>query len=151
VTLLGSHNRTSFALGGERCTTSTRLSHNSLPQQVCVSDRTSSRLGMRRPWMIIGLLGGSLGILVVALAPSVPVVLAGWRIAQLSFNAVLAALVAVLPDQVPEVQRGTIAGALPSSIAPAIAPVILAVAAATACYARSQGSAPSPAAPRSCP
>ena len=116
-----------------------------------MSDRTSSRLGMRRPWMIIGLLGGSLGILVVALAPSVPVVLAGWRIAQLFFNAVLAALVAVLPDQVPEVQRGTIAGALPSSIAPAIAPVILAVAAATACYARSQGSAPSPAAPRSCP
>jgi MFS family permease len=34
-----------------------------------MSDRTSSRLGMRRPWMVIGLVGGSLGILVVALAP----------------------------------------------------------------------------------
>ena len=43
-----------------------------------MSDRTSSRLGMRRPWMVIGLVGGSLGILVVALAPSVPVVLVGW-------------------------------------------------------------------------
>src|SRR6185295_7862786 len=43
-----------------------------------MSDRTSSRLGMRRPWMIIGLLGGSAGILVVALAPTVPVVLLGW-------------------------------------------------------------------------
>ena len=32
-----------------------------------MSDRTSSRLGMRRPWMVIGLVGGSLGILVVAL------------------------------------------------------------------------------------
>jgi MFS family permease len=35
-----------------------------------MSDRTSSRLGMRRPWMVIGLVGGSLGILVVALAPA---------------------------------------------------------------------------------
>jgi MFS family permease len=42
-----------------------------------LSDRTASPLGMRRPWMIIGLVGGSLGILIVALAPSIPVVLAG--------------------------------------------------------------------------
>src|SRR3954468_3547730 len=42
-----------------------------------MSDRTVSRLGMRRPWMLAGLAGGSLGILVVALAPSVPVVLLG--------------------------------------------------------------------------
>ena len=65
-----------------------------------MSDRTASRLGMRRPWMVIGLVGGSLGILVVALAPSIPVVLAGWCIAQLFFNALLAAMAAVLPDQV---------------------------------------------------
>jgi MFS family permease len=77
-----------------------------------MSDRTSSRWGMRRPWMIIGLVGGSLGILVVALAPDVPVVLLGWCMAQLFFNALLAAQVAVLPDQVPEVQRGTVAGVL---------------------------------------
>src|ERR1044071_7460632 len=35
-----------------------------------MSDRTSSPFGMRRPWMVIGLVGGSLGILIVALAPS---------------------------------------------------------------------------------
>ena len=35
-----------------------------------MSDRTSSRLGIRRPWMVIGLVGSSLSILVVALAPS---------------------------------------------------------------------------------
>lgn len=40
-----------------------------------MSDRTTSPLGMRRPWMVTGLLGGSLGILIVALAPSIPVVL----------------------------------------------------------------------------
>src|SRR3954452_24555903 len=36
-----------------------------------MSDRTSSPWGMRRPWMVIGLVGGSVGILVVALAPTV--------------------------------------------------------------------------------
>ena len=77
-----------------------------------MSDRTASRFGMRRPWMIIGLVGGSLGILVVALAPSVPVVLVGWCIAQLFFNALLAAQVAVLPDQVPVDQRGLVSGVL---------------------------------------
>lgn len=77
-----------------------------------MSDRTSSPLGMRRPWMVVGLLGGSLGTLVVALAPSIPVVLIGWCIAQLFFNALLAALVAVLPDQVPTTQRGLVSGVL---------------------------------------
>ena len=77
-----------------------------------MSDRTSSRLGMRRPWMVIGLVGGSAGILVVALAPSIAVVLVGWCIAQLLFNALLAAMVAVLPDQVPATQRGLVAGVL---------------------------------------
>ncbi|WP_442914207.1 hypothetical protein [Kribbella sp. NBC_00359] len=43
-----------------------------------MSDRTSSKLGMRRPRMVIGLVVGSLGVLVVALAPNIPVVLLGW-------------------------------------------------------------------------
>jgi MFS family permease len=77
-----------------------------------MSDRTASRAGMRRPWMVIGLVGGSLGILIVALAPNIAVVLAGWCIAQLFFNALLAAMVAVLPDQVPSVQRGLVSGVL---------------------------------------
>jgi MFS family permease len=77
-----------------------------------MSDRTSSPWGMRRPWMIIGLVGGSLGILIVALAPDITVVLVGWCIAQLLFNALLAAMVAVLPDQVPVAQRGQVSGVL---------------------------------------
>lgn len=76
------------------------------------SDRTSSRLGMRRPWLLAGLGGGSLGILVVALAGNITTVLVGWCLAQVSFNALLAALVAVLPDQVPVAQRGQVAGVL---------------------------------------
>jgi MFS family permease len=77
-----------------------------------LSDRTTSPLGMRRPWMVIGLAGGTLGVLTVALAPNVAVVLVGWCIAQLLFNALLAALVAVLPDQVPAGQRGLVSGVL---------------------------------------
>jgi len=77
-----------------------------------MSDRTSSPLGMRRPWMVIGLVGGSLGIAIVALAPNILVVLVGWCIAQLFFNALLAALIAVLPDQVPSAQRGQVSGVL---------------------------------------
>jgi MFS family permease len=75
-----------------------------------MSDRTTSTLGMRRPWMLLGLLGGSMGIFVIALAPSVAVVLLGWCIAQVSFNALLAAMIGVIPDQVPPQQRGHISG-----------------------------------------
>jgi MFS family permease len=77
-----------------------------------MSDRTSSRFGMRRPWMVIGLVGGSVGILTVALASNIAAVLVGWCIAQLFFNALLAAMVAVLPDQIHVAQRGLVAGVL---------------------------------------
>jgi MFS family permease len=77
-----------------------------------LSDRTGSRFGMRRPWLIGGVLCGAVALLIVARAQSVAIVLLGWCLAQLSFNAVLAALVAVLPDQVPPQQRGTVAGVI---------------------------------------
>jgi MFS family permease len=77
-----------------------------------LSDRTSSPWGMRRPWMLAGLAGGSLGILTVALAPNITVVLLGWCTAQVFFNALLAAVAAVMPDQVPTAQRGVVSGML---------------------------------------
>jgi MFS family permease len=77
-----------------------------------LSDRTTSRWGMRRPWMLIGLAGGTSGVLVVAVAPNLGVVLLGWCVAQLFFNALLAAELAVLPDQVPVTQRGVVSGVL---------------------------------------
>jgi MFS family permease len=77
-----------------------------------LSDRTTSRFGMRRPWILGGLAGGTCGIVVVAGAQAIWMVLLGWCLAQLFFNAMLAALVAVLPDQVPVAQRGTVAGIL---------------------------------------
>jgi MFS family permease len=77
-----------------------------------LSDRTAFRFGMRRTWMVVGLGAGSVGILVVALAPNVAMVLVGWCIAQVFFNALLAAQAAVLADQVPTTQRGMVAGVL---------------------------------------
>jgi MFS family permease len=77
-----------------------------------LSDRTTSRFGRRRPWLVVGLLGGSAGTLIVALAPNIAVVVIGWCVAQLFFNAMLAALVAVLADQVPSEQRGAVSGVL---------------------------------------
>ncbi len=77
-----------------------------------LSDRTTSRLGMRRPWMVMGLIGGAVGLLIVALARSIPVVLLGWCLAQVALNALLVAQVAVLPDHMPASQRGTVSGVL---------------------------------------
>jgi MFS family permease len=81
-----------------------------------LSDRTTARMGMRRPWMLLGLAGGTLGTFTVAVAPSIPVVLAGWCTTQVFFNALLAAQVAVLPDQVPVPQRGVVSGILGMSL-----------------------------------
>jgi len=77
-----------------------------------LSDRTTSRFGMRRPWLVIGLFGGSAGTFIVARAPNIAVVVVGWCLAQLFFNALLAALIAVLPDRVPTTQRGVVSGVL---------------------------------------
>jgi MFS family permease len=76
------------------------------------SDRTRSRFGRRRPWLVGGMLCGTAALLIIARAESVAWVLVGWCLAQLAFNAVLAAMVAVLPDQVPEEQRGTVSGVI---------------------------------------
>jgi MFS family permease len=77
-----------------------------------LSDRTTARMGMRRPWILLGLGVGTVGILIVATAPAVGVVLFGWCICQVFFNATLAAQAAVLPDQVPTSQRGVVSGML---------------------------------------
>ncbi|GAA1488098.1 MFS transporter [Brachybacterium sacelli] len=77
-----------------------------------LSDRTRSRWGMRRPWIIGGAMVGTVGLALVALAPNVPLLVLGWAITQGSYNAVLGALTAVLPDQVPSAQRGRMSGLL---------------------------------------
>ncbi|MGV2184791.1 MFS transporter [Rhizobium rhizogenes] len=73
-----------------------------------LSDRTRSRFGRRRPWLIGGVIVGSLAQLVIAYSSSLLMIGIAWCAVQVAYNAMLAALVAVVPDQVPEQQRGMI-------------------------------------------
>jgi MFS family permease len=75
-----------------------------------ISDRTTWRLGRRLPWTAIGAVGGALSLIVLAAAPNIAVMVVGWCLAQLTLNAMLAALVAAVPDQVPHAQRGMVGG-----------------------------------------
>jgi MFS family permease len=75
-----------------------------------VSDRTGSRFGRRVPWVLGGALGGAAGLLVLAGASAVAVMVVGWCLVQLFCNALLAAVTAAVPDRVPKVQRGVVGG-----------------------------------------
>ncbi|MCU1440331.1 MAG: hypothetical protein JWP85_1328 [Rhodoglobus sp.] len=77
-----------------------------------LSDRTRSGLGRRRPWIIAGALGGVVALSIVGFAPNLVVVTIGWILSQLTLNMVLAALQALLPDQVPLEQRGRVSAVL---------------------------------------
>jgi MFS family permease len=77
-----------------------------------LSDRTRSRLGRRRPYLLAGALAGLAALWIIGLAPGIGMVLFGWCLAQLAYNAVLAALVAVVADEIPTSRRGTVVGVL---------------------------------------
>jgi MFS family permease len=77
-----------------------------------LSDRTQSRFGRRRPYLVGGALAGFASLALIGAATSVGMVLVGWCLAQLAYNAVLAAMVAIVPDQIPAARRGTVVGIL---------------------------------------
>ena len=75
-----------------------------------LSDRTTSRFGRRLPWVVAGALTGAVALLVLPAAETLAVMLLGWCLAQAGLNAMLAALTATIPDQVPVPQRGVVGG-----------------------------------------
>ena len=77
-----------------------------------LSDRTTSRLGRRRPWIVGGTVVMTLAFVIMALGQTVPVVTAGWCLAQLGANATLAPFIATISDQVPKFQRGSVSALL---------------------------------------
>lgn len=75
-----------------------------------LSDRTTSRWGRRVPWIVGGSLLAAAGFVLLSVASTVALYVAGWCVVQIGLNTMLGALTAFLPDQVPAVQRATVGG-----------------------------------------
>jgi MFS family permease len=73
-----------------------------------LSDRTTSRFGRRRPWMVGGSIVLALCLFVIAIAPNVLTMVIAWFVAQLAANACFAAYLATIADQIPARQSATI-------------------------------------------
>ena len=69
------------------------------------SDRTISRFGRRHPWNIGGALVGALAMVMLGRQGTLLGITLSWCVAQFALNAMLAALTAEVPDQVPVTQR----------------------------------------------
>jgi MFS family permease len=73
-----------------------------------LSDRTTSALGRRLPWLILGMVGLLVSMLLLAYASSLLSLGIGSVLLQIAINIILAALSAILPDQIPLSQRATV-------------------------------------------
>ncbi|GER88056.1 MFS transporter [Dictyobacter vulcani] len=80
----------------------------SAPLAGALSDRSTSRLGRRRFWMLIHMLCASAAIVLLANAPAVWMLILGWSLLQFFGGALLTVVQTIIPDQVPVRQRGMI-------------------------------------------
>ncbi|KNH17422.1 hypothetical protein ACU18_10395 [Arthrobacter sp. ZBG10] len=86
------------------------------------SDRTRSRFGRRRPFAFGTALIGFAGLIVIAMAPSVPILIVGWAITSVGWTGSMNALVQSQADRLPESQYGRVAGL--SGFIQMVAPVV---------------------------
>lgn len=77
-----------------------------------LSDRTKSRFGRRKLWIVVGCAIMGFGLTIMALGTSLWALGAGWFFVQIGANAAMAANNALLPDFVPESQRGKVSALL---------------------------------------
>ncbi|MEU5259820.1 MFS transporter [Amycolatopsis sp. NPDC021455] len=87
-----------------------------------LSDRTRSRWGRRRPFLVAGTLLGLLAQVVLGLAPNIVVLGAGWLLAALGYGQVLGTIGSLQADKLPEHQRGKVSGL--TGTAQLLAPVL---------------------------
>ncbi|MFT4232690.1 MAG: MFS transporter [Leucobacter sp.] len=76
------------------------------------SDRTTSRWGRRRIWIVLGTILMTIAFVIMALAPNLMTATIGWALAQLGANMTFAPFVATIADHVPKFQRGKITAAI---------------------------------------
>ncbi len=97
------------------------------PVAGALSDRTTSRFGRRRPWIVCGALAGAAALVLLAGQRTIVGVIFGWCLAQAGLNAMQASLAAGVPDHVPVQQRGAVSGwiGLPQTLGVLLAVVLV--------------------------
>ncbi len=75
-----------------------------------LSDRTTGRRGRRWPWVLGGVVASVGALLLLSTAANVAMLIVGWVLAQAAVNAIMAPIVAAIPDLVPARQRGISGG-----------------------------------------
>ncbi|TDD41349.1 MFS transporter [Saccharopolyspora elongata] len=75
-----------------------------------MSDRTTARIGMRRPSLLIGAAGVLILGAAMAWAPNIPVLIASYALYSVAANFIGTPLLAVISDRVPVQQRGLVSG-----------------------------------------
>ncbi|MFI0350405.1 MFS transporter [Actinomadura sp. 9N407] len=76
-----------------------------------LSDMTRSRFGRRNPWVVSGALAASVIIVFMSVTQSIAWLLVGYCCLAAAMNAVIAVLVAMIPDRVPTERRGSVSAA----------------------------------------
>jgi MFS family permease len=80
------------------------------PLAGALSDRTTSRFGRRRPWILGGTLLFAASLMLLGLQSTMVGVGVFWSLAIIGFCVLTAALTATISDQVPVGQRGVVSG-----------------------------------------
>ncbi len=75
-----------------------------------LSDRTRSKLGRRRPWLLLGVLTGMVGAAIIGFLPNLGALITGWTIAYIGYTITAVMILAFFGDRLPENQRGRVAG-----------------------------------------
>jgi MFS family permease len=82
----------------------------SFPLAGYLSDRTTSRFGRRRPWILGGSVLFAGGLLALGLVHGIALVTVCWTLALIGFSMAASALTALINDLVPVRQRGRVSG-----------------------------------------
>lgn len=75
-----------------------------------LSDRTTSRFGRRRPWIVVGVIVFAAALLLLGAQTSMVGIAVFWSLSLIGFCILTAALTATISDQVPVAQRGYVSG-----------------------------------------